>query len=108
MLFVATPNATSLNRRLGVRMGLQEHVQQLSESDIKMGHRRILDGPMLEEDLNAADFRIETRLTTMCKPLPNALFSHLNDAQLKGLFDLGDELPEDQRGILAYCCRPEI
>jgi trans-aconitate methyltransferase len=106
VLCVAVPNAASLNRRMGVRMGLQKDVHELTEMDLKMGHRRIYDGPMLEADLVSAGFQVDLRLTTMCKPLPNAMFAHLSDAQLEGLFDLGDELPEDQRGILSYTCRP--
>jgi trans-aconitate methyltransferase len=106
MLCVAVPNATSLHRRLGVRMGLQKDVHELNDMDVKIGHRRIYDGPMLEADLASAGFRVDLRLTTMCKPLPNAILAPLNDAQLEGLFDLGDELPEDQRSILAYTCRP--
>jgi trans-aconitate methyltransferase len=105
LLFVAVPNATSLHRRLGVVMGMQKDVYQLGDSDISIGHRRIYSAPMLEADLKAAGFRIEIRQPMMCKPLPNSLLSYLSEDQLKGLFDLGDEIPEDQRGILVYFCR---
>lgn len=105
LLFVAVPNATSLHRRLGVVMGLQKDVYQLSDLDISIGHRRVYDARMLEADIEAAGFRIEIRLPMMFKPLPNSLLAYLNEAQLKGIFDLGDEIPEDQRAILAYFCR---
>lgn len=103
-LVVAVPSATSLNRRMGLRMGLQKDLSELTEQDVKMGHRRVFDGPTLESNLHEAGYVILENLTMMCKPLPNSMLSHLNDAQLAGLFDLGDELPYDQRAILVYQC----
>jgi 2-polyprenyl-3-methyl-5-hydroxy-6-metoxy-1,4-benzoquinol methylase len=106
LLFVAVPNATSLHRRLGVVMGLQQDVDELGDSDTSIGHRRVYRAPKMEAHLEAAGFRIETRVPMMFKPLPNSLLAHLSEAQLGGIFDLGDEIPEDQRGILGYFCRP--
>jgi SAM-dependent methyltransferase len=106
LLFIAVPNAGSLHRRLGVAMGLQKNVHQLGDADISIGHRRVYDGPMLQADLKAAGFVIVRELSMMVKPLPNSVLTHLSDAQLKGLFDLGDEVAADQRGILAYFCGP--
>lgn len=106
LLLVAVPNATSLHRRLAVAMGLQTDVHQLGESDAGIGHRRVYDAPKMEVDLSAAGFRIEKRAPMMFKPLPNALLASLNEAQLKGMFELGFDIPQDQRGILVYLCRP--
>jgi 2-polyprenyl-3-methyl-5-hydroxy-6-metoxy-1,4-benzoquinol methylase len=105
-LFVVVPNATSLHRRMGVVMGLQKDVYELGDSDVTIGHRRIYDALMLETNIEAAGFRIVRKLPMMFKPLPNLLLSHLNERQLRGMFDLGDEIPEDQRAILFYICAP--
>jgi 2-polyprenyl-3-methyl-5-hydroxy-6-metoxy-1,4-benzoquinol methylase len=105
LLFVAVPNATSLHRRLGVVIGTQKDVFQLGDSDISIGHRRVYSAPTLEADVEAAGFRIEIRWPMMCKPLPNSLLASLSKDQLKGLFDLGDEIIEDQRAILVHFCR---
>lgn len=106
LLVVSVPNATSVHRRLGVVMGLQTDVYQLGESDKRIGHRRVYDAPRMEADLAAAGFRVEKRAPMMFKPLPNSLLTHLSEAQLKGIFELGFNIAEDQRGILVYLCRP--
>lgn len=105
LLFVAVPNAGSLHRRLAVRMGIQRDIHELGEADRSIGHRRVYDAGSLERDLAEAGFRVESRASVMCKPLPNGSLAGLDDAQLRGLFDLGDGLPEDLRGILAFFCR---
>jgi hypothetical protein len=92
---------------MGVLMGMQKDVYELGESDIRIGHRRVYDANHLEDDLMAAGFRIVSKIPMMCKPMPNSLLTHLNDDQLIALFNMGDEIPEDIRGILAYMCRPK-
>ena len=106
LLMAAVPNATSLHRRLAVAMGLQADVYQLGESDASIGHRRVYDAPRMEADLASAGFRIERREPMMFKPLPNSLLAHLSGAQLEGIFKLGFDIPEDQRGVLVCLCRP--
>jgi 2-polyprenyl-3-methyl-5-hydroxy-6-metoxy-1,4-benzoquinol methylase len=106
LLLVAVPNATSLHRRLGVAMGLLRHSIELNESDRRVGHRRVYDATSLESHLREARFSIEKRLPCMFKPLPNTILSTLTDAQIEGLFAFGDQIPQDQRGILVYTCRP--
>jgi 2-polyprenyl-3-methyl-5-hydroxy-6-metoxy-1,4-benzoquinol methylase len=105
LLLVAVPNAGSLHRRLGVVMGLQPDVHQLGDLDTSIGHRRVYDAYRMEADLAAAGFLIEKRAPMMFKPLPNSLLAYLSEAQLKGIFELGFDIPEDQRGILVYLCR---
>jgi 2-polyprenyl-3-methyl-5-hydroxy-6-metoxy-1,4-benzoquinol methylase len=105
LVFVAVPNATSIHRRLGVAMKIQKDIYELGDADISVGHRRVYDAETLEHHLRQAGLVIEMRLPMFFKPLPNSLLAYLNDAQLEGLMEVGDEMPEDQRGILAYFCR---
>lgn len=106
LLLVAVPNATSLHRRLGVVMGLQKDLYTLSAGDRGVGHRRVYDASTLESDLTSAGFAIGGRIPCMFKPLPNSLLSCLSTEQIQGLWHLGDLIPEDQRAILVYSCRP--
>jgi len=50
------PNATSLHRRIGVKMGLIKHIQELNEQDIELGHRRVYTPVELQNDLCLAGF----------------------------------------------------
>lgn len=106
LLFVAVPNSQSLHRRLGVLLGLQNKASDLKEMDVEMGHQRVYDSKMLERDIFNSGFSISQRVSVMCKPLPNSSLTHLNEKQLRGLFDLGDQLPEEFRGVLAWFCEP--
>lgn len=105
ILVVVVPNATSLHRRLSVVMGVQKDVHELGESDRSIGHRRVYDSSMLEIDLISAGFKVETKIPMMFKPFPNSILSYLTDDQLTGIFNLGDRIPEDERGILAFVCK---
>lgn len=40
-LIVGVPNANSLHRKLGVRIGLLNNLHSLNEADIRLGHKRV-------------------------------------------------------------------
>jgi hypothetical protein len=88
------PNAVSLNRRLGKAMGLIEDCHGLTESDLKIGHRRMYDLPALRSELEAAGFTIVDAGGMFLKPLSNAQMMTWDAEILDGLYALGNGLPE--------------
>lgn len=52
------PNATSLHRRIGVRLGLLDDVKALSQQDHVVGHRRVYDTGMLHRDVVSAGYAV--------------------------------------------------
>lgn len=93
-IVVFVPNAVSLNRRLGKAMGLIEDCHGLTESDLKIGHRRMYDLPALRSELEAAGFTIVDAGGMFLKPLSNAQMMTWDAEILDGLYALGNGLPE--------------
>ena len=44
-IIIVVPNAESLHRHLGVKMGIIETIYDLGEEDIRVGHKRIYPTP---------------------------------------------------------------
>ena len=99
-LIVVVPHALSLHRRLAVKMGLSLHPAQLGDTDRRLGHKRCLTYYEMARDVVDAGFSIVESRGMTCKPLPNGLLAHLSDAQLKGLFELGLDLPIEYAGTI--------
>jgi len=88
------PNALSLNRRLGVAMGIIKNPYELSEADLKVGHRRFYDMNKLAEDfVNGRMIPIEIG-GLFLKPLPNAQMKSWSPELREALYVVGGELPE--------------
>lgn len=99
---LTVPNATSLHRRLGKRMGLIKDLFELGPLDYKVGHYRYYDFPSLRNELETNGFQILEMKGILLKPLPNEIMISFDESYCDALFYLGDELPEYCAEI--YCC----
>ena len=103
-IIIVVPNAESLHRRLGVKLGMLEHVTQLNEQDIRIGHRRVYVRRELDMDIRAADLHVLTWGGIFLKLLSNQqMLMFDNDDLIDGLFELGRDLPELCSEIYAVC-----
>ena len=93
-VYIIVPLANSLHRLLGVKMGIISNTQQLSESDISLGHYRVYTKEMLKKQLKKTKFKIDYEQSFYLKPLPTSMTSHLPLEIHKGLDLLGREYPE--------------
>jgi trans-aconitate methyltransferase len=103
-LVVIVPNARSLHRRYGVCLGLLQRETSLSESDRRIGHRRVYTPATLELHVRRAGLRVLARRPTFIKLLSNAQMSDFTEQQLEGLFDLARQVPLDQGASLFFEC----
>jgi 2-polyprenyl-3-methyl-5-hydroxy-6-metoxy-1,4-benzoquinol methylase len=92
-IVVTVPHALSLHYRLGVKMGLASYLGELGESDYLLGHRYVFTKWEMERLLVEAGFRIVEVQGLMTKLLPNSFLAQCTDEQLRGMFELGLELP---------------
>jgi len=90
---VVVPNRESLHRRLAVRMGIQERLDDLSPRDRLVGHLRVYGLDTLQADLEGAGFRVEHRFGLTLKTVPNAMMLDWPPALLDALTDISPELP---------------
>lgn len=92
---VVVPNRASLHRRLAVMMGLQEHLDDLSERDHLVGHRRVYDLPTLEDDLRAAGLEPRERFGSTLKVVPNSMMLDWPPALHEALTGISPQLPPE-------------
>lgn len=95
ILIAATPNRHTLNRRLGVMMGLLPSLDSFTEFDIKVGHRRVYSMSMLVEDFEKAGLRILHKGGYLLKPFSEAQMNKIMvDGLVEALLKIGCEMPE--------------
>lgn len=104
-LIVIVPNARSLHRRLAVAMGLQRMADELGPSDVQLGHRWVFTLPRIESQIAGAGLEIVRKAGWLTKLLPQAMMTGFSDELLRGLMQLGDELPMEFACFLVFDCR---
>lgn len=98
-LFVVVPNATALSRQLARHMGLIQELTDLTEHDLKHGHRRVYDIAKLCRDLHSAGYDIISQGGIFLKILADFQLDQLyksgvlGEAQIEGLYRIGFEYP---------------
>ena len=86
--------AHSLHRRLGVAMGFINDVEELGESDLRLGHHWIYTRSLLKEHVTTAGFEVGFERPFYVKPLPTSMLSDLPMEVHHGLNALADTLPQ--------------
>jgi 2-polyprenyl-3-methyl-5-hydroxy-6-metoxy-1,4-benzoquinol methylase len=99
------PNSESFHRRLGVAIGVQKRLDDLSSRDRLVGHRRVYSKRTLTEDLESGGFEITEMRGFMLKPLANSQMLHLEEKVLYGLLKISDELSPEDCANLGFICQ---
>ena len=106
LLHLIVPNALSLHRLAGVKMGMLSRPTDLNEADVSVGHRRVYESATLRADLAAAGLEVHAFGGIFLKPLANAQIDEAwNDELIEAYYQLGLEFP-DYCGELFAVCRP--
>ena len=92
---VVVPNRESLHRRLAVRMGIQERLDDLSPRDHLVGHLRVYSLDTLAADLEGAGFRVQERFGFTLKCVPNAMMLDWPPDLMDALTAISPELPPE-------------
>jgi trans-aconitate methyltransferase len=102
-MFVAVPNAEVMNRRLGHLAGMLKDMQELSENDLLLGHKRYYTVRSLSAEIETAGCRVEAMEGIYLKPLSTRqmLALNLDKEIIRALCELGVDYPELSCGILA-------
>lgn len=102
-LFVSVPNAEVLNRRLGNIAGLLSDIEELSEYDLLLGHKRYYTTNSLKKDIEQAGFEFMRLEGIYLKPFTTEqiLSLKLDPKIIQALCIAGVNYPELSCGILA-------
>lgn len=109
ILYIVVPNARALSRQLALHMGLYQDLKQLTQNDIKFGHRRVYDRVNLNRDIEKAGFAHVAQGGIMLKILADFQMDELiksqilQEPQLNGLLKLGFEYPDLCGSLYSIC-----
>jgi len=101
-IFVAVPNAKSLNRRLGLEMGMVDNIYTLNDNDRALGHQRQFCRDSLKSLLTKHGYEVSWEEGIYLKPLPLGYLQRLPRFQdnLKAMLEVGIEFPDLCVGLL--------
>jgi 2-polyprenyl-3-methyl-5-hydroxy-6-metoxy-1,4-benzoquinol methylase len=103
-LHVIVPNALSLHRVAGVKMGMLDSPTDLNEADISVGHRRVYHASTLRTDIVAAGLTIEAQGGIFLKPLSNAqIEASWSDELIEAYFEMGKDFPDICGELFVVC-----
>lgn len=101
-VYVAVPNAKSLNRRLGIELGLIDDIYDLNANDLALGHQRQYCLDTLRAALQRTGYAVTHEEGIYLKPLPLAVLKTLPAMQenLQAMLRVGIDFPELCVGLL--------
>ncbi len=101
-LYVAVPNAKSMNRRLGLEMGLIDDIYGLNANDIAQGHQRQYCRDTLRKTIERNGYNISYEEGIYLKPLPLSTLKTLDNfnANLDAMLHVGVDFPDLCVGLL--------
>jgi 2-polyprenyl-3-methyl-5-hydroxy-6-metoxy-1,4-benzoquinol methylase len=102
-IWAYVPNARSIHRRVGVKIGAAESIYELSERDHMIGHRRVYDPDSFSKDIAAAGLRHGPLQGFLIKPFPSSVMTGIDERLIRGLLEVGAELPEISSDIYYEC-----
>lgn len=105
VIILVVPNKLSLHRRVGLRCGLLESMEQLSEQDLAVGHRRLYTVDSLADEIARAGLRAPTIEGIFLKPLSSSQMMEWPDALLNAFDDMAHELRDYAAYLFAPCSR---
>ncbi|RKX92674.1 MAG: class I SAM-dependent methyltransferase [Spirochaetes bacterium] len=104
IIIILVPNANSLHRQAGVKMGLLKKVDERNDLDRKLGHRRVYSSETLKRDIKSAGLKIKEMGGVFLKPLTNAQIERwFTKEMMDAFYELGKEYPEIAAEIYAVC-----
>lgn len=93
--FIAVPNANSLHRYVGVKLGMLERPDSLNEQDRIVGHCRVYFPDLFREHIRSAGLTIIKFGGLMVKPLSNRqIESQWPKELIDAFFALSEDFPE--------------
>ena len=103
-ILIDVPNANSIHRQAGVKMGLLKRVDELNELDKKLGHRRVYTWETLQEDIKEAGLKIKEIGGVFLKTLTNSqIETWWTEEMMDAFYELGKEYPEIAAEMYAVC-----
>lgn len=95
VILVVVPNAGSIHRRIGKRVGLLRDTTALSDADVSIGHRRVYTLETLVEHVERGRLTVKMCRGNFLKPLANVQMEGLPEEVQNGFLQIDDEIPTE-------------
>ncbi|MBE7497020.1 MAG: class I SAM-dependent methyltransferase [Verrucomicrobiaceae bacterium] len=107
-MFIAVPNAKSLNRRLGVALGKIDNIYDLNANDLLLGHKRQFCADTLKKLMLDNGYEVPWTEGIYLKPLPLHVLQTMPDFKenLQAMCEVGVDFPELCVGLLLEATCP--
>jgi SAM-dependent methyltransferase len=102
-VIVTVPNADSIHRHIGIKMGLLERLDQLNETDLKIDHKRVYFLKGLKEHVEEGGLRIVKKLGFFVKFLSNDQMERLDERLIQALYEISDNF-KNHCSSIGYVC----
>jgi len=104
VVIIVTPNAESVNRRVGKILGMIREHTQLTPADLEIGHKRIYTKTLLEEHVKEAGLKIELMRGMFLKPLSSDQMKSWSPELLDAFYEVGKQCPTELCALLLCVC----
>ena len=84
-LIIIVPNAESIHRRLGLELGLQNRLDELSERDKIVGHKRVYSLNSIIDDLKSCGYTIQENRGFFLKSFSNSQLMNFDASIIQSL-----------------------
>jgi trans-aconitate methyltransferase len=102
-LHIVIPNALSLHRRIGLKMGLLKDPMELSPQELEVGHYHSFTPDTFKAELKKSGLKINFMKGIFLKPLSSSQMMDWPEELLEAYNKLSDDLPEYTAFLYANC-----
>lgn len=94
--YIAVPNGTALNKRIGFAAGLITDMKALTKADYELGHKRIYDVASISDEVIRSGYKIISTEGIFLKAITTEQMLKLNFSNeiLQGMLEVGIDYPE--------------
>lgn len=104
-LHIIVPNANSLNRLVGLKLGILKKTTQLTARDVRFGHKRVYDKKLLLKHIHKAGLKIVKFEGIYLKPLSNAQMIKFTPKLIRAFYEISKIMPVELCSELYVRCK---
>ncbi|MBI3986308.1 MAG: class I SAM-dependent methyltransferase [Lentisphaerae bacterium] len=92
---ILSPNCESLNRRIGVLMGVLKSIREIPAGEIPMGHRQTFTVGDMRELIRQAGLELRECRGVFLKPVPTGEMIAWPEERIRAFFEIAAQVPPD-------------
>ncbi len=103
-VIITVPNADSIHRHIGLKMGLLQTLDELNDTDRRIGHKRVYFFKSLRDHVEKAGLKTTKKLGFFVKFLSNAQMESMDESLVQALYEISDSF-KDHCSSIGFVCR---